>query len=332
MKIVIALFVLTFTISTQAQDYRKIVPFKYQNKWGIVDSLNNEIVKPIYNKVNVFDDFMYAEFDGKDLYNLKTGEKQKAPGHYLNTMNIIGEKYHIFNTKKNTVLVNFEKKDSVVLTEKFNYISLVPLYDLDNKKVNDLVVGNLDNNTYKLLNNDKNLTPINNRKFKSSEIETIEADNKIIGFAFKDKEHYVFYNSALKIIKSIKVLTKSTNYYDLLPSDIVEKLPIIYNVKSAGPACFSCESTWDNSWDLTTFLGDTPEESNYYITKEKRYYYLKNSSDLNWKIEIYSDLFNYEKPYEMIKIISSDSSFFCDSRFVKTPHILFPEKYLKELN
>ena len=82
MKKYIALLVLIFSISSQAQEYRKIVPFQHQNKWGVVDSLANEIEAPNYESLKLFNDFTYAEFDGKDLFNLKTGEKFKSPDFF----------------------------------------------------------------------------------------------------------------------------------------------------------------------------------------------------------------------------------------------------------
>ena len=329
MKTVIAVLVLTFTISSQAQNYRKIVPFKYQSKWGIVDSLNREIAKPEYTSLHVFDDFLYAEFDGKDLYNLKTGEKQKAPGIYINTIEVDGEKYHIFNTAAHTILVNFEKKETIQLTEKYKYIKTIPLYNHEDKKVNTLIIGVFDNHEVKLLKNDKNLTPISSTKFTNEAVETIEKRNKIIGFAYRDKGYFVFYNHDLKIIKKIKTLPKSKDDYEFFTSDVLNKLPVIYGEENASIGCLNCASIWDNSWDLNTFLGDSPEESNYYITKENRDYFLKNNLDANFKIEVDSNLYDYEESYEMININSTNSSFFCDSRIVKTPHILFPEKYLK---
>ncbi len=328
MKKTFILFVAIYAINIQAQKHRKIVPFEYQNKWGIVDSLANEIVKPIYKSVNIFNDFLYAEFDGKDLYNLQTGEKQKALGKYIATIGIKKDNYHLFSNDKKSYLVNFEKKETITLTTKYTRLDITQLYNNINKKTDVLIKGYLENNEVLILKNDKNLTPLIPHKFKNHEIDFIENEkSKIIGFVVKQENKYVFYNHNLKQIQTEKAPEK-TGYYDLLTNEVEKKLPAIYQTETATPGCSSCESVWNNSWDLDLHKVGFSDKLPYYVARDGRKYVINNKTNTKYSLEIYPELFHYERTYKIINISKTNSSFFYDPEYIKTPRILFPEKYL----
>ncbi len=332
MKKTFILFITIYAINIQAQKYRKIVPFEYQNKWGIVDSLAKEIVKPIYKSVNIFNDFLYAEFDGKDLYNLQTGEKQKALGKYISSITIQKENYHVFTSDKNSYLVNFKKKSTFKLPHKYNRLEVTQLYNNKNQKAQLFIKAYLDYDTVMILKSDNNLTPLLPQKIDSEKIEYVEKyGDKVIGFIVNSNSQFLFYDHHLENIKKLKA-PKRTGYYDMLTKEAAKKLPEIYKTESAKTGCANCESVWDNSWDLDLHKVGFSNKLPYYVARDGRKYVINNKTDTKYSLEIYPELFHYERTYKIISISKGQSSFFYDPEYIKTPRILFPEKYLNVRN
>lgn len=331
MKKYIALLVLIFSISSQAQDYREIVPFQYKGKWGIVDTLANEIETPKYDKVKIFNDFTYAEFDGKDLFNLKTGEKFKSPGHFKATLNLENQSYYLFTNDKNSVLINFETNDTIQLSEKYIYARVVQLYSVNGDKTNSLLKLYLDNNKFKLFKNDKKLTPLTNLTYGWHNLELIEKNMYPVGFVIKNKGYYTFYNDTYKMLKKVKVQPNKNedDYYDFIDEVVIKQLPTIYKTKVNTPE-ETIDSVWDDSWDLSLYISEPNAESDYYLDEIGYSSYIKSKNDTSIKIAVKTKSYNYANPYKMIIIGETKSTFFYDSRYMNLSRILFPEKYLKQ--
>ncbi|MCL5244502.1 hypothetical protein M4I21_01700 [Cellulophaga sp. 20_2_10] len=329
MKKYISLLVLIFSISSQAQEYRKIVPFQHQNKWGVVDSLANEIEAPNYESLKLFNDFTYAEFDGKDLFNLKTGEKFKSPGKYIINININNEDYYLFTNEKNSVLINFETNDTIELSEKYIYAREVQLHNINGDKTNSLLKLYLDNNKFKLFKNGNALTPLTNLTYGSSNLELIEKDMHPVGLAIKNNGYYTFYNDTYKMIKKVKVQPNKNGNYEFLDEVVVKQLSTIYKAKVNTPV-LTIQSSWGGYWDLNLYKLEPTEVNNYYLDKIGYSSYIKNKNNESIKIAVNTESYSYKNPYKMIIIGKTKSSFFFDSRYMNLSRILFPEKYLKQ--
>ncbi len=314
----------------EVHDYRKIVPFKYNDKWGIVDSLSNEIVSPKYTNGNISKDFIYAEFDGIDLYNLKTGKKQKALGRYISSITINNHTHYLFSNKRKSYLVNFETNKTTTIFREYTYLEIMELYDNEKKKRKTIIVGHLGKGKIMLLENNKDLTPFIKNEFTIANLDFIENDNKIIGFSVKQNGNYNIYNHQLQKIKELKA-PKKTGYYNSLTDEALGKLPHIFKVKTINTSCFKCEIPWTNDWDLSSSEIQKLNKNNYYITANRRdNYILKSNKNEKFKLDIYLDYFSFPNLNKSITFKNDkheESLFFYDSKYIKRPHILFPEKY-----
>ncbi|SFW21173.1 hypothetical protein [Cellulophaga fucicola] len=330
MKKYIGLLVLIFSISSQAQDYREIVPFQYKGKWGIVDSLANEIEAPNYERLKLFNDFTYAEFDGKDLFNLKTGEKFKSPGHFKATLNLENQTYYLFTNDKNSVLINFDTNDTIQLSRKYDYATIVQLHDINGNKTNSIIKLSLGNYKMILAKNDKKLTPLTNLEYGDSDVEMINKSGDAVGFVIKNKGYYTFYNDKYEILKKAKVQPNTDeNNLDFIDEVVTKQLPTIYNTYVESTESYSSD-IWDDSWDLTPYVAEPNVVSDYYITGNGNSFFIANKKDQSKQLKIYTKTYSYSKSYEMIAIRETKSSFFFDSRYMNLSRILFPEKYLKQ--
>lgn len=329
MKKIILILTFICTLVVQSQEYRKIVPFKYQDKWGLVDSTANEFLKPTYKSVNIYNDFMYAEFDGQVIYNLKTGSKQKALGKYINSIQLKKEMYHVFSDENKSYITNSKNQKTRQLSNKYSRLDFTQLYNRKNEKANVLVRGFEKYYEVVLLKKDKKLTSIISEKLNTENLEFIEnQQGNIIGFVVKQNGKYVFYNHKLKKIKKIKIPKKIDSYSFFTP-DIVSQLPKIYDVENVKVGCADCAEIWDNSWDLSLLLHaeNTDTKGDYYLSREGRNYIVKHKEDNTFTLEMYPDLFDYDKMYKAINISKIKSLFFYDSKYIRTPAILFPKKY-----
>ncbi len=313
--------------------YRKLFPFQHKGKWGIVDSLSNEILKPTYRFANIFDDFMYAEFDGKVIYNLQTGEKQKAIGEYIASVTIDGKKHHVFSNKKNSFLVDLQTNTKIKLQHRYTHIENVQLYDKEHKKANIIVKGYLDKTTVVILKTNKELTPLFPEEISVVNFDFIDnTEDKAIGFVIRKDGFYNFYNHNFNHLQKIKA-PDTIGYYELLTPEVEQQLPKIYSTKHISSRCSNCESIWheDYYWDDELQKIEFPESSDYYITKVNRTdFMIKHKTNEQFSLEISATKYNFERRYKKIEIIGyyPKPSFFLDLNYIGTPRILFPKKYL----
>lgn len=277
MKNMLVFLLLISITKVDAQEYKRIIPFKYQDKWGIVDSNNLEVVPPTYNNVNIFQNFTYAEFDQKDLYNLQTGEKYMAFGKYCSSLKIQNETYHLFTTSGKSALINLDKKDTIFFSLEYRHMQVIELFNTNGEKSSTFVLADLTDGKFLFLKNSNVLNTLIPKRFTSEEIEFItNRQDEMIGVAVKKDGHFVFYDHNLKIIKKI-VADKQVRYYQLLTSDISKKLPEIYQMEDAREGCFNCGEVWDDSWDIESKLLNTiaikNNELDYYIRSTPFRYY-----------------------------------------------------------
>lgn len=322
------------TLKIEAQQSRKLIPFMYNDKWGLVDSLGNEVVEPKYENEHIFHDFMYAEFDGKDLYNLKTGEKTKALGEYKSSINLGESKYHLFFKEEASILINFEEKETIKLSQKFIYIKQLDLFNKNNESASSILLAYHDDETISILKNDKELTPVIAEKIETIDFELIENSKyNQVGFVVKKRGNYIFYNHQITKIGTFKAPNES-NYYDLLTKEVENKLFDIYNIEGVRSGCSNCESPWDDSWEFDNESIDT-KNTDYYFEKEGYDVFLKRKKFEDLKIEVNPSYYNYngDRAYKKLSLRLhnlDNSMFFYDSRYMKPNCILFPKKYLSQ--
>ena len=323
-NITIILLIITGTI--QAQSFRKIIPFKYNGKWGLVGNNNTEFLKPTYKGVHIFQDFTYVEMDGEVVYNLKNGERNDAYGEYCSSIKIENKLYHLFTNEEKSTLLNMDEKETISLSLQYRYMQEIEMVDESGEKKTSFILARLTDRKFLLLNLNKSLNSIIAQRFSDEEIEFITNEkDKVIGFVVKHMGYYVFYNHNLKVIKKMPA-SKFTNHYELLPSEVSNKLPTIYSVKDARAGCFNCEEIWDDSWELNEAM--ETESMDYYIVKNGYNYTMKKKGDENFNLDVSLHEFDYEKEYKAIYIRETRSTLFYDERYMKMPDIIFPRHYL----
>ncbi len=334
MRITILVLLLFSVLKSTAQDFRTLIPFKYENKWGVMDSSAVEVVKPQFNSINIFDEFSYAEFDGEIIYNLKSGESFPAFGEYITSLEIEGVDYHLFTNSKQSSLISFEKKDTISLSLKYRYMYTVDFYDteaVEPKKMSALIIGYLADNTILFLKNNKELDTFIPTKFSDIEIELIEKDNdKIVGFAVKKDGYLWFYDHNLNVVK--KIVNPKGERYDLLPESVNNQLSSFYKLDHVSTNCFTCESVWDNTWslenELTNNISDNPNNNNFYLSYVSKGYLLNSSKDSDFKLEVRLYYLDYPNRYKTIEIRNTNSLFFYEPKYMNAKKIMFPEQYL----
>lgn len=319
------------TVKIYAQEIREIIPFKHENKWGIVNNNNVELVKPTYNEVNIFNDFMYAEFDQKDLYNLQTGEKFTVFGEYCSSVKIEKEMYYLFTNSEKSALINFENKDTIQLSLKYKWMKTTPLFDEKGVESNTVTIGCLEDGKILFLKNNKALSTLVSKRFNTEEIEFISYKDKRIGFVVKKDGYFLFYDHNLKIARKI-VADKEVRYYELLTDNARKEIPNIY-IEGATTDGFNSEEVWDDSWEIEgqelQTISENKNELDFYIAHNGRYdYVLKNTGKEDFNLEVRLRVIDYVKVYKTVQIRDTESLFFYDSRYIETPNILFPRIYL----
>ena len=334
MKHLLIGLILIGIVPLKAQGFRKVVPFKYQKRWGVVDRKNNEIETPHYHSINIFGDFLYAEFDGEDLYNLSTGEKTPSFGKFCASIEIEGETYHLFTNSEKSRLISLEKKDTISLSLRYSYMYVHQLYNPEGKEEKAIIFARLVDDNILFLTHDKELNTLINKRFENEEIGfVVQKEEKKIGLVVKEDGYFHFYNHQVKVIKKIKADDK-TRYYNLLPSEIDKQIPEIYKVSDA-EILEDYESVWDDSWDiereLLSTLYEKQSELDFYISYDykSRDYFLKTASDEKFNLELNLSFFYYETKYKTAEIRQTKSLFFYDPKYMEMPNILFPRKYLK---
>jgi len=331
MKNYIVLIFLLACNATNAQNLRKYIPFKYENLWGIIDSSLTEVVKPQFKRLSVLEDFTYAEFDGKVIYNLKTGEHFPSFGRFRSKIKIEEDYYYLFTNNEKSILINFQKKDTIRLSLRYKRMRAMDFYNNREEKVNTLLIGYLAEDKILFLKNEKNLGSFLPHRFEEQDIETIvRSRGKKIGLALRRNSTIYFYDCNLKVIKKIK--DPKEKRYQLLTKSLESQIPIIYKMNYAKAGYFSRAGIVDDSWSLKKELAkqvsENPNNNDFYITKESWHYFLNSATDSTMRLKIRLHYFHYPGSYRKVEIKEINSLFFYEAKYMKAEKIMFPRKYL----
>lgn len=206
-------------------------------------------------------------------------------------------------------------------------------YDENSKKYNSLIFGYITNDTFIILKNEKDLPMFISGKYKRDEIETIKNSKNIeIGFALKVGQNIQFYASKFRLLRKLK---NTIDHYTIITKEIGEQLPQIYNDKGARAGCFNCAEVWNSNWSmekaLTNNISSNPRNNSFFLTLEKRNYYLNSRDNVDFKKKISLNKYSFSQDIRIIRIKESNSTFFYDHRYMNTDNIHFPEQYFLEL-
>lgn len=314
---------LLFTQFSFSQEYKKYVPYQYENLWGIIDSTQKIVIEPQYKDIDVIGKLEYVQFDDTTLIDMTTGKEIPNAGAYRTSIVIENEQYHLFNNDEKSVLINLKKKDTISLSLQYDYMSELVLTDPKTKKEYQYIIGQLDYEEYVLLKNTKKLPlAIPAKSVPLDALIDNETTNNI-GIVIKKGSKSLVYNSNVQLKKTLN----NEDSYDLLTDKQLKNIATLFGKKDLDLACVSCAETYDNSW----YINEQSQLPKTIQLKQNSDSTVYLKTDTTTTIEGYSSTLAVDYAALDVKVISATGiTIVVDSRYVQEGKLMFPKDILIE--
>jgi len=323
LKYIVTLLLFSIQFSSFSQEYKKYIPYEYENLWGIIDSTQQVVIEPQYKEIRIIGKLEYVQFDGKTLIDIATGKEIPNAGEYRTSVVIEGDEYYLFNGDKKSVLIDLKKKDTISLSLQYNYMSELILTDSKTKKEYQYILGQLGYEKYVLLKNTKNLPLAISAK--SVPIDVLRDDESMsnVGVVIKKGAKSLVYNPNAQLKKTFN----HAGSFDLLTEKQLESLAPLFGKKKLILPCISCAEATDNSW----YINEQSQLPKAIQLKQYSDSVVFLKTDKTTTIEGYANTLSVDYGALDVNAISGEGiTIIVDSRYVQEGKLMFPKGILIE--
>lgn len=306
------IFIFLISLSVNAQDYSKFLPYFSNNLYGLVNDKQEQIVEAKYKEAEIINEFSFVIFDKIHCYDLFNGKYVNIPYSKENSFVVISNELFVFNSKGNT-LINPYTKEKIPLKLKYKFIYNRTFYDFKSKKSYDMIFAYTNDEKQLFFKNDKTLSLAINGKFpyKNFEITQCPVDNfeQNVGILILNNDKSLScYN--FDGTKSFKIETneieKTTEYAIEFKKSVHQKFVDFYGFESIFfPESFSLSDlVGASSGKFFNRLIDNIQLGNGYTLKINHYNYELNSPNKTYfKDTKYDNIyhFNYSENQYYLK-------------------------------
>ncbi|MEZ4852664.1 hypothetical protein [Flavobacterium sp.] len=343
-KIVYTLLILIVSVAN-AQDYCKYLPFAKNDVYGLVNDKQEQVVEPIYEKMQIVGDYEFVVFNNQYCYNLANGKNVTLVLNDNTCLVIIEKELYVFNLVNNS-LINAFSKEKINLKLKYkNFYNRTFHNKLTNKKC-EVIVGLTTENKNIFFANSKALLPIIKGKFDYSDFEVITySENGIekeIGIMTKNGNTITCYNfdGTQSFILTEKDYKTIDDYGINFKDNVREKFENLFQFQSdrfpkyytlSGKLSMAATGNYFNRFVSKINLGN-----NYYLEANNYKYELKSNKPINFENVSYTGIYiyDYQERFNYIEFTNTTSNekiqFFVNHSKINPTILMCPQKILKE--
>jgi len=328
-----------------AQEYCKYLPFAKNDVFGLVNDKQEQVVEPIYGKMQIVGNYEFVLFDNQYCYNLANGKNVTLVLNDSTCLVIIEKELYVFNLINNS-LINAFSKEKINLKLKYKNFYNRTFYNKLTHKNYEIIVGLTAENKNIFFANTKALLPIIKGKFNYRDFEVISySENGIekeIGIMTKNGNTITCYNfDGTQSFTLTEKDYKTIDDYGINFKDTVrEKFENLFQFQSDKfPKYFTLGGkirTASTGKYFNRFENKITLSNNYYLEANNYKYELKSNKPINFENVTFNGIFiyDYQEKFNYIEFTNTTLNekihFFVNHAKINPNILMCPQKILKE--